>query len=194
MVGTQGSYFNFEQLKDYLYLDKGKFSNIMEVDAVSGFLFGVKVQYFKDKKLRFEDEYTPCYFEEWDIGLQIKAAQLKLYVIPCTDYEHQWSGSIKAYRQIRYYDQAETAKQIQLRNCYLFQEKWRALVKDIPIENFLESAWLKILLVQFEIAVSKKMPDVAQNFINQLTHYFPEKKEITACKAVFNQHFPNEKI
>jgi len=194
MVGPQGSYFNFERLKDYFYLDKGKFSNVMEVDAVSGFLFGVKVQYFKDKKLRFEDEYTPCYFEEWDIGFQIKAARLKSYIIPCTEYEHQWSGSIKAYRQIRYYDQAETSKQILLRNSYLFQEKWRTLVKDIPIENFLESAWLKILLVQFEIAVSKKMPDVANNFISQLMHYFPDKAEIAACKAIFIEHFPNERI
>ena len=194
MVGTQGSYFNFDFLKDYFYLDKGKFSNIMEVDAVSGFLFGVKTKYFKDKKLRFEDEYTPCYFEEWDIGLQIKAAHLKSYIIPCTDYEHQWSGSIKAYRQIRYYDQAETAKQILLRNGYLFKEKWQTLAKAIPIENFLESAWLKILLVQFEIAISKKMPDEAKAFIAQLSHYFPEKNDISACKAVFLEHFPNEQI
>ena len=194
MVGTQGSYFNFEQLKDYFYLDKGKFTNIMEVDAVSGFLFGVRTKYFKHKQLRFEDEYTPCYFEEWDIGLQIKAAKLKSYIVPCTDYEHQWSGSIKAYRQIRYYDQAQTSKQILLRNSYLFQEKWRSLAKDIPIENFLDSTWLKILLVQFEIAVSKKLPDVAKNFINQLVHYFPEKNEIAACKAVFAEHFPSETI
>jgi GT2 family glycosyltransferase len=194
MVGPQGSYFNFEKLKDYFYLDKGKFSNIMEVDAVSGFLFGLKTCYFKNKDLRFEDGFTPCYYEEWDIGLQIKAASLKSYIIPCDDYEHQWSGSIRSYRQIRYYDQAETAKQIHLRNSYLFQKKWRDLEQKINIDYFLDSAWLKILLVQFEIAVSKKLSDVAKKFIDQLAHYFPEREEVANCKKVFSEHFPNEKI
>ncbi len=50
IVGPQGSYFNFEELKDYIYLDKGKFDRVMEVDAVSGFLFAVKTEPFKKKQ------------------------------------------------------------------------------------------------------------------------------------------------
>ncbi len=54
IVGPQGAYFNFEALKDYFYLDKGKFNSILQVDAVSGFFFAVKTDLFKRKHLIFE--------------------------------------------------------------------------------------------------------------------------------------------
>lgn len=190
IVGPQGSYFNFEQLNDYIYLDKGTFNTFMEVDAVSGFLFGVKTQPFKEKALQFENDYTPCYFEEWDLGLQIKAAGLKSYVVPLKDYEHQWSGSIRSYRQIAYYDRAQTAKQIQMRNAVLFQEKWRALSKKMGRVDLLDSLWLKILLSQFQMAIDKKDENVAKSFIEQLQRCFPHRQELATCKAMYEKYFP----
>ena len=68
-----------------------------EVDAVSGFLFCVKRELFDDKTLKFDGAFTPCYFEEWDLGLQIKMAGLKSYVIPTIGYEHHWSGFLKNF-------------------------------------------------------------------------------------------------
>jgi hypothetical protein len=189
IVGPQGSYFNFEALQDYLYLDKGTFNNIMEVDAVSGFLFGVKTKPFQEKKLQFENDYTPCYFEEWDLGLQIKAAELKSYVVPLKDYEHQWSGSIRSYRQIAYYDRAQTAKQIQMRNAVLFQEKWRQskMAKENP--SFLRSLWFPILVRQLEIALAHGHLDHAKNFLERLEQQFSQEPELNHCRAKFASQF-----
>jgi len=187
IAGPQGSYFSFEALKDYIYLDKGTFNACMEVDAVSGFLFGVKTEPFKNKSLQFEGDYTPCYFEEWDLGLQIKVAGLKSYAIPLNDYEHQWSGSIRSYRQIAYYDREQTAKQIHMRNAILFEQKWRELMKKIGREDLLESILLKILVYQFEIAISKNEEAAAKIFVDQMQAFFPGSREVILCRAILEK-------
>lgn len=180
IVGPQGSYFNFETLKDYIYLDKGKFDKVMEVDAVSGFLFAVRTAPFKQKLLQFENDYTPCYFEEWDLGLQIKLAGLKSYVVPLAGYEHHWSGSIRSYRQITYYDKAQTSKQIQMRNAYLFQKKWRAIVSKIGNSQILQTNWLPILIRQCEIALQAKDSAKAKVFVDLLIKDFPGSAQAKA--------------
>ena len=192
IVGPQGSYFSFEALKDYLYLDKGSFNSIMEVDAVSGFLFGVKTAPFKEKALQFENNYTPCYFEEWDLGLQIRAAGLKSYVVPLKDYEHQWSGSINSYRHIEYYDRAQTAKQIQMRNAALFQEKWResSWVKNNP--QFLRSLWFVILVQQLNTALAHGHRENAKNYLERLEQQFPQEPELVDYQAKFQLKFNSE--
>jgi len=186
IVGPQGSYFNFETLKDYIYLDKGTFNTIMEVDAVSGFLFGLKTEPFQNKSLRFESNYTPCYFEEWDLGLQIKGAGLKSYVIPLNDYDHQWSGSIRSYRQILYYDQAQTAKQIQLRNAALFQEKWRNSNLTKSNKNFLRSIWFNILVQQANTALANNQLASTRKFLAMLGEQFPGDSEAAGIIAKFD--------
>lgn len=187
IVGPQGSYFNFEELKDYIYLDKGTFDRAMEVDAVSGFLFAVKTAPFKKKLLQFENDYTPCYFEEWDLGLQIKMAGLKSYVVPMTGYEHQWSGSIRSYRQIQYYDRAQTSKQIQMRNAYLFQKKWQELVDKSGNFNLLQSNWLHILTNQIGMALQAGDLSKAKIFLDMLIKDFPKSHQAGLCAAQFEE-------
>jgi GT2 family glycosyltransferase len=123
-TGPQGSFVNFRLCRDYYYFDKGSFNAAIEVDAVSGFYFAVKREHFAPGGLRFEDAYTPCYFEEWDLGLQIKRAGLKSYVVPTTAYCHHWSGSIAARREIECMGRSETPQGILLRNRQLFLTKW----------------------------------------------------------------------
>jgi len=135
MVGPQGSRFSFEEMRDLVYFGKGMCDRPIVVDAVSGFYFAVKTNYFKEGLLKFENSFTPCYFEEWDIGLQIKKMGLKSYVIPTTEYEHHWSGSIKSYREIKYFNKQETAENILNRNKFLFWEKWN----EYENEDFLIS-------------------------------------------------------
>lgn len=187
IVGPQGSYFNFDELKDYIYLDKGTFDKVMEVDAVSGFLFAVKTAPFKQRLLQFENDFTPCYFEEWDLGLQIKQADLKSYAIPMDGYEHHWSGSIRSYRQIRYYDKAQTSKQIQMRNAYLFQKKWREITRQHSNMQILKSNWLNIVIYQFELAIQSKDSSKAKTFLDILTSQFPGSLESTASAVKFEQ-------
>ena len=126
-VGPQGSFVEYALGRDYIYFDKGTFNHPMEVDAVSGFFFAIKLQHFNEKIIRFENGFTPCYFEEWDLGLQIKRAGLKNYIVPTSAYDHHWSGTIRALREINFYEKAETAGEILLRNRRLFLNKWRGI-------------------------------------------------------------------
>ena len=81
MVGPQGSRFSFEEMRDLVYFGKGMCDRPIVVDAVSGFYFAVKTNYFKEGLLKFENSFTPCYFEEWDIGLQIKKMGLNQHFV-----------------------------------------------------------------------------------------------------------------
>ncbi|MDD2540885.1 MAG: glycosyltransferase [Desulfuromonadaceae bacterium] len=141
-VGPQGSFFNFTLAKDYTYFDKGTFDRPVEVDAVSGFFFALKMEHFNQKVLRFENGFTPCYFEEWDLGLQIKRAGLKSYIVPTSGYDHHWSGSIRALREIRFYEKAETAGEILQRNRLLFFNKWRGIAGRDNNYSLLESGFM----------------------------------------------------
>lgn len=141
-VGPQGSFVEYSLTRDYVYFDKGTFNNPLEVDAVSGFFFAIKLQYFNEKVIRFENGFTPCYFEEWDLGLQIKKAGLKNYIVPTSAYDHHWSGSIRALREIGFYEQSETAGEILLRNRMLFLNKWRGIADRDGRRYLQESGFL----------------------------------------------------
>lgn len=188
-VGPQGAYFDFNQMKDYLYLDKSTFNSIMEVDAVSGFLFGVKTKFFANKILKFDDRYTPCYLEEWDLGLQIKQHGLKAYAVPNQDYEHQWSGSIRAYQQIEYFQTKQSPKQILFRNRYLFQKKWLAIQERIKSPDLLESKLLPILLYQFEKSLSENEQLNTLNILNLLKKDFAMESRVVDCELRYTNTF-----
>jgi len=188
-VGPQGSYFNFDTLQDYLYLDKGTFNTIMEVDAISGFLFGVKTKFFSHRLLKFEDSYTPCYFEEWDLGLQMKQHGLKAYVVPNQDYKHEWSGSIRAHRQIHYLEKKQTAKQIWFRNRYLFQQKWLGINAESPNSGLLVSKLLPILLYQFEKSAAENEKLNTLNILNMLRKHFPSHPNVLECVQKYQSLF-----
>lgn len=142
-VGPQGSFVEYALACDYIHFDKGTFNQPLEVDAVSGFFFAVKLQHFNEKIIRFENGFTPCYFEEWDLGLQIKMAGLKNYIVPTSAYDHHWSGTIRALREINYYEKAETAGEILLRNRRMFLNKWRGITGRQNNRHLLESGFLR---------------------------------------------------
>lgn len=141
-VGPQGSFVEYSLTRDYIYFDKGTFNTPLEVDAVSGFFFAIKLQHFNEKAIRFENGFTPCYFEEWDLGLQIKKAGLKNYIVPTSAYDHHWSGSIRALREIGFYEKSETAGEILLRNRMLFLNKWRGIADRDGRSYLQESGFL----------------------------------------------------
>ncbi|HEY3308062.1 MAG TPA: glycosyltransferase [Desulfuromonadaceae bacterium] len=142
-VGPQGSFVEYALACDYIHFDKGAFNLPLEVDAVSGFFFAVKLQHFNEKIIRFENGFTPCYFEEWDLGLQIKRAGLKNYIVPTSAYDHHWSGTIRALREINFYEKAETAGEIIMRNRRLFLNKWRGITCRENNRQLLESGFLR---------------------------------------------------
>lgn len=123
-VGPQGSFNNFFTLEDHLYFDKGKFTDPLEVDAVSGFYFAVKTQHFHNGLLKFENKFTPCYYEEWDLGFQIKKQYMRSYVVPVTGYDHQFGGSIFSMKKIRFLEDELTLDEIHQKNANVFHKKW----------------------------------------------------------------------
>jgi len=181
-VGPQGSFFEFSLARDYVYFDKGTFNQPIEVDAVSGFFFAVKLQHFNEKIIRFENGFTPCYFEEWDLGLQIRQSGLKNYIVPITAYDHHWSGSIRALREIHYYEKAETAGDILLRNRRLFLNKWRGINSSGKSRNLLESGFFKYLLQNTHNLVSEGRFGEAINWLDYVEQRSQGDAEITALR------------
>jgi 2-polyprenyl-3-methyl-5-hydroxy-6-metoxy-1,4-benzoquinol methylase len=179
IVGPQGSFFHYESGQDLHYFDKGSFNYPIEVDAVSGFFFAVKTEYFNSGTLKFDNQYSPCYFEEWDLGLQIKFAGLKSYVVPVTGYEHEWSGSIRALRMIRYMKKEETAGQIHERNKKLFWKKWNEKKennKDRAHEVF-NSHWIEFFTEKADKLVQFNMLDEAGKFYKQVLQIYPNSSK-----------------
>ncbi|MBI2353841.1 MAG: glycosyltransferase [Deltaproteobacteria bacterium] len=180
-VGPQGSFVNFRLAGDHLYFDKGTFSEPVEVDAVSGFLFCVKRELFDNRTLKFEAAFSPCYFEEWDLGLQIRMADLKSYVIPTTGYDHHWSGTIRALRTIPYLGREETAGEIVLRNRELFQTKWRGIARREKREHLLQSLWRNYAFDKLQHLIASGDITSAAELCDRLISWYPEDAKVKAA-------------
>lgn len=181
IVGPQGAFVDYQNNKDYYFFEKGSFNAPIEVDAVSGFLFAVNNQLFYDYGLSFDNRYTPCYFEEWDIGLQIKKAGLKAFVVPTDGYDHQWSGSIKTYREIKFYDQSISPGAIQMANAEKFRSKW---LKKIEGNPNLVSLWKNFALSSIERLLESGQVDQAYGVIKLLFSNFDRDKEVLASAGL----------
>ena len=182
-VGPQGSFVDIPLTRDHLYFDKDSFDQPTEVDAVSGFFFAVKLEHFADKTLTFENAYTPCYFEEWDLGLQIKQAGLAAYIIPTSAYDHHWSGSIRALREIGSYGRSETAGEILLRNRQLFLNKWRHLADAADSPDLLESGWREFGPAYATDLLQREEFAEAQRVVCSLRTFYPDQPQVLALSV-----------
>jgi hypothetical protein len=171
IVGPQGGFYHFESAKDLLYFDKGSFNAPMLVDDVSGFFFAVNGEMFAQHGLQFEDRFTPCYFEEWDIGLQCKRAGMGCYIIPVTDFEHEWSGSIRSVKEIHYFDRAESTGDILHRNRVAFWDKWKRIATESGNTTLFESYWVDYVLNT--LSLPKVNPNDVQRIVHEVLRYFP---------------------
>ena len=179
-VGPQGTFFNFSLCIDYCYFDKGSFNQAMEVDAVSGFFFAVNRRLFLENGLHFDSDYSPCYFEEWDLALQAKRVGLKCYIVPTEAYDHHWSGTIRALRTIPYLGRDEEAGGILKRNRQLFLAKWRAMAQKEQNPQLLESGWKRYMLkIVRELMVSGRHAQ-AREAIQLLAKVYPHDFEVVS--------------
>ena len=125
LVGPQGALVDFENLTDKKYYSKGSFQQPIRVQAVSGFLFGIHRKRFLAHHLSFDVRYSPCFMEEWDVGLQVIKAGLASYVVPVSDFEHDWGiSSSKENSKICYFGRTVYRNDILLENRKKFKEKW----------------------------------------------------------------------
>jgi len=185
-VGPQGSFVDIALTRDHLYFDKGNFEQPIAVDAVSGFFFAVKLEHFRDKTLTFENAFTPCYFEEWDLGLQIKQAELACYIVPTNAYDHHWSGSIRALREIGSYGRSETAGEILLRNRHLFLNKWRHLAAVEKRPELMESGWREFGPTYAAGLLREGETDMATAILRSLETHYPDDPQVLALGIVMS--------
>jgi glycosyltransferase involved in cell wall biosynthesis len=173
-VGPQGAFVDFNACKDYFYFDKGSFDRPLQVDAVSGFFFAVNQRLMQQHGIAFENSYTPCYYEEWDLGLQAKKAGLACWIVPTTGYDHHWSGTIRALRTIPYLGREETAGEVFERNRQLFREKWTAG----DGQNLLSSRYKEYLHQQMQEAIEQCQSDRAEQNLGLLVSAYPDDEEV----------------
>ena len=137
IVGPEGSFFGVHSYEDIIWFNRNNQpSTPLPVDAVSGFFFAAKRDLFLRRVLQFEDQFTPCFTEEWDLGLQAKQAGYSCYVIPIKDYKHEWGISAQPNRVIQYLKgQKAGAQEILSRNRIHFWKKWLALGGELNLPS-----------------------------------------------------------
>ena len=140
IVGPEGGYVDIVQAEDIQRFTKGTFDKPKYVDNVSGFFFAVKTDLFHGGILNFENKFTPCYFEEWDLGIQIKVNKLKAYIVPVTGYEHEFNTAART-GTLQYMRSEKTVLEISGTNQKLFWKKWLKDVKTNASNDHLRSLW-----------------------------------------------------
>ena len=76
--------------------EKGTFDEPVRTHDVSGFFFAIHRERFLQHRLQFDVQYSPCFMEEWDMGLQVIQAELACYAVPVAGFEHHWGVSVRA--------------------------------------------------------------------------------------------------
>jgi GT2 family glycosyltransferase len=124
VIGPQGTHIDYTTLNIIRYFEKGTFNAPMQTHDVSGFFFAVHIERFLTHKLMFDIQFSPCFFEEWDMGLQVMQAGLACYAVPVRDFEHHWGVSADTDLSINYFGRKVDRNDIVLKNRERFIAKW----------------------------------------------------------------------
>jgi GT2 family glycosyltransferase len=125
IVGPQGSYVDFRNQRILRYFKRGNFDQPVRTHDVSGFFFCIHRERFLQHGLMFDVRYSPCFMEEWDMGMQVLQATLACYAVPVTDFEHDWGISqSKENNRINYFGREVYRNDILLANREKFLTKW----------------------------------------------------------------------
>jgi len=122
MVSPEGLNVSYEVCTTVDY-----FKNLDEpvcTDTISGFLFGINYKLFLDSKLAFDNRYSPCFIEEFDMGKQIQQAGLKCYAVPADGYSHEWGISAANNVKINYFGKEVLRDDVLEENIKVFKDKW----------------------------------------------------------------------
>lgn len=129
IVGPQGSHLDYRSLKVIRYFQKGRFDKPVKTHDVSGFLFAINADVYREHRFCFDVRFSPCFFEEWDMGLQIMTAGLCLYAVPVIGFEHKWGMSqAEDDRIINYFGRDVKRGDVMIKNRMNFVRKWTHLI------------------------------------------------------------------
>jgi GT2 family glycosyltransferase len=125
IVGPQGSHLDFKNLKVLRYFEKGTFDRPVRTHDVSGFFFAIHRERFLQHRLQFDVRYSPCFMEEWDMGLQVIQAELACYAVPVGEFDHHWGVSGASENTcITYFGREVSRSEALSRNRKSFIRKW----------------------------------------------------------------------
>lgn len=125
LVSPQGSYLDFSSLRIIRYFEKDTFYHPVRTHDVSGFFFAVHMERFLEHGLAFDNRYSPCFMEEWDMGMQVMKSGLACYAVPVRDFDHHWG--ISGHREntpIAYFDRTVRRNEVLAANQRKFMHKW----------------------------------------------------------------------
>jgi GT2 family glycosyltransferase len=98
---------------------------IEEADAVSGFMFLIRSDLFRQIG-GFDVHYTPAGFEEIDMSFEIRRRGHKCLVVPNLQIRHHHHHGVSAYRtDISYLGKTIDTETLHDRNRRYFLEKWK---------------------------------------------------------------------
>lgn len=126
IVGPEGSdlkYINQQLSVDSMY-KKGAVGGIQKVDNVSGFCMALLRERFVSNGFSFDTRFSPCFMEEWDIGLQAQLGGMSCYVVSMSGYDHHWGISLDNGQSINYFGRDMSRSDILKKNSQLFADKW----------------------------------------------------------------------
>ena len=124
IIGPQGTHLNLKDLSIIKYFEKGTFNEPVQTHDVSGFLFAIHLERYLKQRLVFDVQFSPCFFEEWDMGFQVMQAGLACYAVPVRDFEHHWGASHDENLSINYFGKEISRKEIMSGNRDRFVAKW----------------------------------------------------------------------
>lgn len=125
LVGPEGTINDYANLEIIQYFRKGNFEQPTRTHDISGFFFTIHKSRFIEKKLSFDERYSPCFMEEWDMGMQVLTAGLACYVIPVKGWEHEWGiSTIPENIPINYMGRTVYRHEVLRDNRKKFLEKW----------------------------------------------------------------------
>lgn len=125
IVGPQGTHIEYPSMQIVRYFEKGTFDMPVQTHDVSGFFFVIHLERFLLHKLMFDIRFSPCFFEEWDMGLQVLQSGLASYAVPVKGFEHHWGVSQSRENTfINYFGRELDKDNILVENREKFIAKW----------------------------------------------------------------------
>lgn len=161
IIGPQGAQIDYQNLCDLRYFSKGTFNEPIKCHAISGFFFAIHLERFLKNKITFDVQFSPCFFEEWDIGLQAMQAGLACYAVPVVDFEHQWGVSANPDLWINYFGRELHRNNILPTNREKFKAKWHQVIFQINSTKTIDQIFVK----------NKNTQDISTSGIERLSQF-----------------------
>jgi hypothetical protein len=138
IVSPEGKLIDYERFKrqintefDFpkdLILKQFNSSNIkspVKTHDFMGAFFAVHMERLQCHRLYFDVQFSPCFLEEWDMGLQVMKENLNCYTVPVDGYEHHMGISLaESDKTVNYFGKFLRRDDILLQNARAFANKW----------------------------------------------------------------------